>query len=58
MNKIIEFLKNHPCISVNCIEKAAGLPRSTVAHAMEGTRGLNDTHIEKLLPILKKYGYK
>jgi chromosome partitioning protein len=58
MKKIVKFFKDHPCISVNCIEKAADLPKSTLAHALRGSRQLNEDHMGKLMPVLKKYGYQ
>jgi len=55
--KIIEFLKERPALSVNQLEKEAGLPPTTLSKAVRGERKLNDSHIEKLLPVLKKYGF-
>ncbi len=55
--KIIEFFKERPALSVNHIEKEAGLPPTTLSKAVRGERNLNEAHIQKLIPILKKYGF-
>ncbi|MFN8257700.1 MAG: hypothetical protein U0W24_18540 [Bacteroidales bacterium] len=55
--KIIEFFKERPALSVNQIEKEAGLPPTTLSKAIRGERNLNKVHIQKLVPILKKYGF-
>ena len=56
--KIIEFLREHPALSLNQLEKAAELPQSLLSKAMKGKRRLNQKHIEKLVPILEQYGFK
>jgi chromosome partitioning protein len=58
MKKIIKFLKEHPCLSVNCLEEAAGLPPTTLSKAKREERELNNEHLKKLIPVLKKYGYQ
>ena len=55
--KIIEFFKERLALSVNQIEKEAGLPPTTLSKAIRGERNLNEVHIQKLVPILKKYGF-
>ena len=55
--KIIDFLKERPALSVNQLEKEAGLPPTTLSKAVRGERNLNEQHIQKLIPILKKYGF-
>ena len=55
--KIIEFLKERPALSVNQLEKDAGLPPTTLSKAVRGERNLNEAHIQKLMPVLKKYGF-
>jgi len=55
--KIISFLKERPALSINQLEKEAGLAPTTLSKAVRGERNLNETHIQKLLPILKKYGF-
>jgi len=56
--KIIEFLKDHPAVSLNQLEKAAELPQSLLSKAMKGIRRLNQKHIEKLVSFLVQYGFK
>ena len=52
--KIIEFLKERPALSVNQLEKDAGLPPTTLSKAVRGERNLNEAHIQKLIPVLQK----
>jgi hypothetical protein len=56
--KIIEFLTEHPALSLNQLEKAAELPQSLLSKAMKGKRRLNQKHIEKLVTVLIQYGFK
>jgi chromosome partitioning protein len=58
MKKIKQFFKDRPCISINCIEKTAKLPRGTLSFAVNDKRELNENHLKKLIPVLKKYGYQ
>jgi chromosome partitioning protein len=56
--KIIEFLKARPALSLNQLEKQAELPQSLLSKAIKGKRRLNQKHIEKLVPVLEEYGFK
>jgi len=56
--KIIEFLIERPALSLNQLEKEAGLPQSLLSKAKKGIRRLNQSHIEKLIPVLEQYGFK
>lgn len=56
--KIIGFLSQRPALSLNKLEKEAGLPQSLLSKAMKGKRRLNQAHIEKLIPIIIIYGFK
>jgi hypothetical protein len=58
--KILEYLRTHPCLSMRCVEQAAGIPTTTLSKALskEKYRGLTQDHIEKVVPILKEYGFK
>ena len=53
-----QWLIKHPCLSLFCIEREAGIPVKTLSHFIKGRRELNQNHIDKLTPILKKYGYQ
>jgi len=55
---IAEFLKNRPSISLRGIETEADLPTKTLSHYVNGRRKLSAKHIEKLIPVLLKYGFK
>ena len=52
------WLKQHPLISINALEKEAQLPKDTVNHFVNERRGFPKKHYEKLLPILFDYGYQ
>ena len=56
--KIIEFLLERLALSLNQLEKEAGLPQSLLSKATKGKRRLNQGHIEKLVPVLELYGFK
>ncbi len=56
--KIIEFLSERPALSLNQLEKEAGLPQSLISKAMKGKRRLNQGHTEKLVPVLERYGFQ
>lgn len=53
-----QWLKDRPCLSLRCLEKEAGLPVKTLSHFLNDRRELNKKHLEKLVPILTKYGFK
>lgn len=46
------------CLSVNRLEKEAGIPDKTLAHFIKGRRLLSADHIDKLVPVLVDFGYK
>jgi chromosome partitioning protein len=52
-----KFLRHNPALSVSTVEKEAGLPRGTLAKAINNERTLNDNHLTLLLPVLSRYGY-
>lgn len=54
---IIEFLKARPFISVNQVEKAAEMPKSSLASAMISKRSVPIKYWYVLHNILSKYGY-
>jgi len=45
-------------LSVNQLEKEAGLAQGTLSKAINGVRNLNSNHIERLIPVLERYGFK
>lgn len=56
--RILKFLEEHPCLSLRCLEEVAGIPPTTLNKVKRQERELNEDHINKLIPVLKKYGYK
>lgn len=55
--KLIAFLKDRPSLSASGVEREAGIPGQSIAWVKRG-RELPEQHWKKLLPVLKKYGYK
>lgn len=47
----------NPTLSLSGLEKEAGIPSSTLSKVLLGHRVLNNKHIDKLTPILKRYGF-
>ncbi|GJM64441.1 ParA family protein [Persicobacter diffluens] len=50
------FFKNNPALNLKQIEIEAGIPTTYLSKAMKG-RELSDEHINKLAPVLRKYGF-
>ncbi|MEH0152919.1 ParA family protein [Limibacter armeniacum] len=55
---VIDFLKKNPALSLSALEKAADLPSSLLSKVLNGNRVLKLDHIERLAPVLARYGYK
>ena len=55
---IADFLKDKPSFSLRGLENEADLPAKTLSHYVNGRRKLSSEHIEKLIPVLLKYGFK
>lgn len=58
MEVIKEWLTNRPSLSLRGLENEANLPAKTLSHYVNGRRKLSAEHIEKLMPVLSKYGFK
>jgi len=52
------FLKNRPSLSLRGLEQEADLPTKTLSHYVNDRRKLSAEHIEKIMPVLSKYGFK
>lgn len=55
---IADFLKDRPSLSLRGLENEADLPAKTLSHYVNGRRKLSKNHLDTLLPILSKYGFK
>ena len=55
-NVITEFLKSHPLISLNALEKTLDIPQSTLHKAVNSARLIPSKHIFPLLCELAGYG--
>lgn len=53
---VVDFLKSHPLISVNALEKLLDLPFTSVHQAVSGKRLIPKSHIFKILVELANYG--
>lgn len=54
----VQFLQRNPALSKSTLEEEAGLARTTLASAISGRRRLNAEHLTRLLPVLRRYGYR
>jgi chromosome partitioning protein len=54
----VQFLQRNPALAKSALEEEAGLPRTTLASALSGRRRLNAEHLTRLLPVLRRYGYR
>ena len=55
---IIEWLKQHPLLSLNRLSAAAGIKSTAIYKYMDGTRTMRQEHEKALCEILSNYGYK
>lgn len=55
--KIVEFFRQRPALSVAKIEQEAGMPATLLAHVLAGRKKLPEKHKDNLLIVLWKYGY-
>lgn len=54
---IIKFLKEHPLIAIQKLEKECKIPLTTINQVVSGKRGLPEAYITPLEDVLKNYGY-
>lgn len=54
--EIITFLKSHPLISLNQLEKICGVTQRTLGKAIKGERSIPIKNVDSLIKELKKYG--
>ncbi|BDD07338.1 ParA family protein [Aureibacter tunicatorum] len=58
-NKIvINFLNENNALSLSALEKEAGLSSGLLSKVLKEERNLNQAHLDKLKPVLEKYGLK
>lgn len=53
-----EFLDSHPAVSPRALSIEAGLNPMYINQLYNSGKSLTDKAIEKLLPVLEKYGWK
>lgn len=54
---VIKFLEKNSAISLSGLDKEAGFSSSTMCRVMSGDRNLSEKSLQKLEPVLRKYGY-
>lgn len=54
---VFRFLRSKPALNHSQIEKEAGLPSKTLYKAQGGLINLNEKHLDKLIPVLRNYGF-
>lgn len=58
LESIKEFLADRPGLTMRTISLEAGLSESLFGKILRGQRGLTPETVEKLAPVLNKYGYR
>jgi len=56
--EIADWIKERPSISLRGLEKEADLPLKTLSHYVNGRRELNEQHLQRLIPVLERYGWE
>jgi chromosome partitioning protein len=56
-DSVIEFFKENPALELKSLEIQSEIPQGTLSKVMNGSRKLNEKHLQKLEPILRKYGF-
>lgn len=54
---LINWFEQRKCLSLRCLEKEAGIPIRTLSHLINTDRTITNKNLEKLIPILKEYGF-
>jgi plasmid maintenance system antidote protein VapI len=57
IQELKQFFEERPSLSVNGVTLEAGLSESYLSKILRGNRSLSQKTIDKLKPVLKKYGY-
>ncbi|EAY24098.1 hypothetical protein [Microscilla marina] len=57
IEELKKFFEEHPSLSINGVNNEAGLTDSYLGKILGGKRPLSQKTVEKLLPVLKRYGY-
>lgn len=55
---IIEYLQENTAITLKNVEEEANITIGLLGRVLRGERVLKDIHIEQLVPVLMKYGFK
>ena len=58
IEQLKQFFEERPSLSVRGVAMEAGLSSSYLSKMFMGGRPLSKKSIDKLLPVLEKYGYK
>lgn len=56
--QVIEFLRLNRALTLKALEEEASLGQGILNKVVKGNYRLNASHLERLLPVLKKYGFK
>ncbi|BDD11581.1 hypothetical protein FUAX_40130 (plasmid) [Fulvitalea axinellae] len=55
--KVKAFLRKNKALSLKSLELESGLSQGLLTKVLNGERSLNDQHLEKIRPVMLKYGY-
>ena len=54
-----QWLLEHPCISLRCVEKHADVPKDTIRlFVKEHREALPEKHFDSIIQVVSDYGYK
>jgi len=54
---IRDWLLKKPLINIRKLEDFAKIPRATVRHFINDRRSLPSTHMDKVVDVIREYGY-
>lgn len=58
VEELKHFFEEYSALSINAVNDEAGMSNSYLQKILLGERSLTQKTLDKLLPVLKKYGYK
>ena len=56
-HQLLRWLREHPCLSISCLEIKAELPKDTLRHFVNERRAIPEKYFKKILNTVADYGY-
>jgi len=57
-DNIVQFLKEHPLINVNALERECNLAQGVISKALNGKRTIAGSSVPAIIAVLESYGLK